>query len=316
MADFKVNKPVSSIATGTAATIGSFPAPIPDGQPVVQSLSGSGIAYITVANPDGTLNVTVAKDQSPSPTLTPTGNFIVGIRTNPLPVYPVGNAITAHFDSRGRLITTTINPSTGSSGSIDQDGLPADVNPVGTYVMWKYQSPLPVYANGDAIAPHADSRGRLLITQTDPTTGDITDVTKEATTAPAAPVGTWGMSIYRTVLPTYVNGQASILHTSINGELLTSQAAPTTATVTSVAAAVVSTTILALNASRKAATVFNDSVSETLYLKLGAAASLISFTTKLGPGAYYEVPSPVYTGIITGIWSAAIGSARITEITP
>jgi len=32
--------------------------------------------------------------------------------------------------------------------------------------------------------------------------------------------------------------------------------------------------------------------------------------------AYYELPDdPVYTGIITGIWVSATGSARVTEIT-
>jgi hypothetical protein len=50
-----------------------------------------------------------------------------------------------------------------------------------------------------------------------------------------------------------------------------------------------------------------------MYLKLGATASATSFTTKMNPGAYYEVPFG-YTGAIDGIWDTATGNARITEL--
>ncbi len=73
-------------------------------------------------------------------------------------------------------------------------------------------------------------------------------------------------------------------------------------------------TLLASNANRLGATVFNDS-SEALYLKLGATASTTSFTCKIPAGGYYEVPFN-YTGIIDGIWNAdSTGAARITELT-
>jgi hypothetical protein len=61
--------------------------------------------------------------------------------------------------------------------------------------------------------------------------------------------------------------------------------------------------------------VWNDSTS-ILYLKFGSTASATSATVKLVADAYYELPDdPVYTGIITGIWVSATGSARVTEIT-
>lgn len=83
---------------------------------------------------------------------------------------------------------------------------------------------------------------------------------------------------------------------------------------TSVAAAVVDTLLLAANAARKGATVYNDSV-QNLRLNLGTtAASATNFTVLLGSGAYYEVPF-AYTGEIRGIWGAAVGSARMTELT-
>lgn len=86
--------------------------------------------------------------------------------------------------------------------------------------------------------------------------------------------------------------------------------------VTSVAASASSVSLLASNSSRKAATFYNDSASAYLSIKLGATASATSFTVKLGPGGYYELPTAVtYRGAIDGIWDAAVGSARITELT-
>jgi hypothetical protein len=88
-----------------------------------------------------------------------------------------------------------------------------------------------------------------------------------------------------------------------------------TAAVTSPASSATNGTLLAANIARIGMTVFNDSTA-TLYMKYGATASLTSFTVQMGPGAYWEMPVPIYTGQIDGIWSAANGNARITEMTP
>lgn len=90
-----------------------------------------------------------------------------------------------------------------------------------------------------------------------------------------------------------------------------------TSAVTSVAASVTSVTLLALNTAREQATIANESASATLYAKLGATASLTSYTVAIPPGGYYEVPCSkgIWTGVIDGIWSAAVGNARITELT-
>lgn len=82
---------------------------------------------------------------------------------------------------------------------------------------------------------------------------------------------------------------------------------------TNVAASATNVTLLASNANRLGATLYNDS-TDTLTLKLGATASSTSFTTKVKPDGYYEVPFG-YTGIIDGLWSGTNGSARVTEIT-
>lgn len=84
-----------------------------------------------------------------------------------------------------------------------------------------------------------------------------------------------------------------------------------TATPTSVTASATSVTVLAANSSRKGATIWNSSTA-TLYLDLDSSASSTDYASKLDPGGYYEVPFG-YTGIVSGIWSAANGSALVRE---
>lgn len=107
---------------------------------------------------------------------------------------------------------------------------------------------------------------------------------------------------------------------SINaaGELLTTTTPPSTGTLSNVSGAASSTTILAANASRKGATVFNDSTA-TLYLALAnVTASTTSYSVQISASGFYELPvsqGGVYTGIIKGIWASATGAARVTELT-
>jgi hypothetical protein len=60
---------------------------------------------------------------------------------------------------------------------------------------------------------------------------------------------------------------------------------------------------------------FNDS-DKVLYLKFGSGASATSFTVKIAVDGYFELPSPVFTGLIHGFWAAGpTGACRITETT-
>lgn len=91
--------------------------------------------------------------------------------------------------------------------------------------------------------------------------------------------------------------------------------APTT-TLTQVASSASAVTVLAANASRRGATIVNDSAA-VLYLVLSATTPTssvytVALDTKGSVGAYYEVPFG-YTGIIKGIWAAANGNAVVTE---
>lgn len=86
-----------------------------------------------------------------------------------------------------------------------------------------------------------------------------------------------------------------------------------TSTQSTVADSATNVTLLAANAKRTGATIFNDSTA-TLYVKLGATATTTSYTTKVVTGALYELPFG-YTGQVDGIWASdpGDGAARITE---
>ena len=85
------------------------------------------------------------------------------------------------------------------------------------------------------------------------------------------------------------------------------------ASLSNVSSSATTVSLLASNTSRKRAMFFNDSTS-ALYIKYGTTASTSSFTVKLLAGAYFEMPSPVYTGAVDGIWDSANGAVRITEL--
>lgn len=90
----------------------------------------------------------------------------------------------------------------------------------------------------------------------------------------------------------------------------------TTPVLANVAADAASTTIRAANPNRLGLVVVNDSASATLYLALdGSTASTSNYSYLLLPGDTYEMARPVVTTTVTGIWSAAVGTARVTELT-
>lgn len=89
------------------------------------------------------------------------------------------------------------------------------------------------------------------------------------------------------------------------------QPVATSVTATSVTAATTSGTILAANATRKGGTIWNASTA-TLFIELGATASLTAYSAQIAPGGYYEIPFN-YTGVLSGIWSAVNGSALVRE---
>ena len=232
----------------------------------------------------------------------------------PAPVV-VGAPVSLTASTVGVLFTVMASSDGVSVLSIIADNAAAPGTPVGLMTEGVYVTPLPSYTSGDASVFHMDSRGRLIVSLVNPGSGGSIDVDQDDSPAPTNPTGIWTLALYDASLPTYTDGDAAALHASVNGELLTLERLPGTSSVTSVAATVASTTLLSANTNRRGAMVFNDSASAVLYLKLGTSASTTSYTVQIPPNNYYELPSPVYTGTIDGIWDAAVGDARITELT-
>ena len=86
-----------------------------------------------------------------------------------------------------------------------------------------------------------------------------------------------------------------------------------TGTVTSVADAATSATLLSAATTRRKFIMYNDS-TETCYVKYGTTATSTDFTWLVPAGATIEEEH--YNGRVDGIWAAnASGSMRITEIT-
>jgi len=88
-----------------------------------------------------------------------------------------------------------------------------------------------------------------------------------------------------------------------------------TATLSNVSASATSVVLLSSNSNRKGATIFNDSTVNA-YVKFGTTASTSSFTIKMGPAGYFELPeTAVYTGEMDVISDSATGTLRVTELT-
>jgi hypothetical protein len=100
--------------------------------------------------------------------------------------------------------------------------------------------------------------------------------------------------------------------TNITGTVTTKETRSATPTQTSVSVTTASTSILASNANRLGATITNEGTA-ICYTKLGATASVTSYSIQIASGGYYEVPFQ-YTGAIDGITSASTAQLRITEI--
>lgn len=100
---------------------------------------------------------------------------------------------------------------------------------------------------------------------------------------------------------------------SLSVALATDQATgATTATRSSVNADVADTALLAADAARLGATIYNESTA-TCYVGYGTtAASLTSYSVQVPAGGYLEVPAQFVRCAIRGYWAAANGAARVT----
>jgi len=150
--------------------------------------------------------------------------------------------------------------------------------------------------------------------------GGTADADESAHTA-GVTLGTPMQGVYESSPSTLSSGQVGTVGITtdrklkVSGSFTAGAITASTPTLTNVSASATSVQLLAANASRLGATIFNDSTS-VLYVKFGATASATSYTVQLQAYAYYELPTTaIYTGEIDGIWVTATGAARVTELT-
>lgn len=100
----------------------------------------------------------------------------------------------------------------------------------------------------------------------------------------------------------------------IAGVVAIALAQPTVGTTTSVALSVVVATVLASNAARLGAILYNDGAAAA-FVRLAAGATTTLFTVRMANNATWELQTPVYTGQITAITAAATATMLATELT-
>lgn len=274
--------PISGSVTASNASIGTNGSAIPASSTQIGGSDGTNLQAARVFDVDSgagsqyVLGVNLRRSSSG-------GSVEIGDATNPIRVDPTGTT------TQPVSGTVTVTQSTASNLNASVGGLGA--------------SGAALVGNPVRVGGSDGSNTRDILTDT-----SGRQIVVGAAASGAAAAGN----------PVLVGGSdgtnARTLKTSTDGTLQVSStpSRTSTATLTNVAASATSVTLLSSNANRLRATIYNDS-TQRLYLKLGATASTTSFTVILFNQGFFTVPD-CYTGQIDGIWSAAAGAARITEM--
>ena len=237
-----------------------------------------------------------------------------------------GNASLASVDSKTPALISGRVPVDGSGVS----------QPVTQASAWTVSGPLTdAQLRASAVpvsGPLTDAQLRAVAV---PVSGPLTDSQLRASAVPISTAqlpsalvggrldtnnGAWLGSTAPTVGQKTMANSIPVAFASDQTVVTTTPSKPGTATQTSVAAANADTLLLSANASRLGAVIANDSSGSLLYVLLGTgAASASNFNYVLSPlqngiPGVLEVPFG-YTGQIRGFWLAAIGNARISELT-
>lgn len=247
-----------------------------DGSGVTQPISASTLPLPTGAATEATLaKLTLAQG---STTSGQTGPLVLGAVTTAAPSYTTGQSSALSLTTAGALRVDASGSTQPVSGTVTV------VQPTGTN--------LHVVVDASALP-----------------TG--------AATAALQVSGNNTLSGISAQLPPNLGPQTTSLSFSVvpatGAVFATTTASSTTGTISSVAASASTGVLLASNASRKGATIYNDGLSQ-LFVACAATASTTAFTYKLQAGASLTIDFN-YSGVISGIWAAALGSARITEFT-
>jgi hypothetical protein len=235
---------------------------------------------------------------------------------------PVGGVITIQGIAGGTAVpisgtVTTTLASIGATGAT----APTSADLAGAQVSTSVLSGL---TNGDMYALSMTTTGLLRVdgsNVTQPVSGTVTanagtgnftvvQTTASNLNATVVGIGTAGTPSGGVLSIQGVSGGQAV---SVTGFVTTNKA--TTSNVTSVVGATSNTVVLASNANRVFATIYN-ATNVIMYAKMGVTASLTSYSLEIFPGSYWEVPND-WTGEIDAVWASSVtGSCLVTELTP
>ena len=111
-------------------------------------------------------------------------------------------------------------------------------------------------------------------------------------------------------------GRVAVIDTDGSINVETNRCA--TPTYASVASTTTATTLLAANANRRGAIIFNNSTA-ILYLKYGTAGqtgtvSASAFSVRLATMTSWIIDVPTWEGAVQGIWASVNGNAQVTDL--
>lgn len=210
-----------------------------------------------------------------------------------------------------------VNVVAGSTSGTQYTEGDADTTITGTAVMWEDTSNILRAVSTSKALPTAQY---FAGTAASVNTGNANDGTQRVVLAsdqPVIPVSDNGgsLTVDGTVtanLSATDNAVLDAIQAAVEGVLsVKSEKASSAGTSTGVTVGSTSTTVLASNASRKAAIIVNDS-DETVYLKYGTGATSNSGIRLNANGGL--VREEMYTGIITGICASGSKVVTVTEI--
>jgi len=227
----------------------------------------------------------------------------------------------AIYDSSGNQIGVSSNPfRTDPTGTTTQpiSGTVTANAGTGTFAMSAASLPLPTGASTSAKQPSLGTSGSA--------SSDVITVQGIAGMTPLLVDGTattQPVSISTLPAGSNVIGKVSIdqstpgttnkVDIGTSGSVTAKQFRGSSTSVTQIAAATSSTTLLSSNSLRVKAVIVNDASSSTntLYIKEGTGVTGSSYTYRLSQ--YDTLIVTDYTGVLTGVWASTSGSAMVSE---
>lgn len=82
------------------------------------------------------------------------------------------------------------------------------------------------------------------------------------------------------------------------------------ATITSIATS--TSSVVALPAGQYTNVTFYNGATNTVYLAFAPTATTSNYTVEVTAGSTYQMPKPVYSGVVSAIWSTGSGNLQVT----